>query len=112
MYSRNPAVLLFFFYWCHCCLLLQAQACTISTAGLGIRCVFLLDLVGWWFGGPAHRVCHGPPGPPSSYATEYEDVGGRAYMRTVTAFSYWGEIIFEKKRITLYLIKTSSFKLV
>ena len=25
----------------------------------------------WWSGGPAHRVCRGPPEPPCSFATDY-----------------------------------------
>jgi hypothetical protein len=28
---------------------------------------FLLVTVGWWSGEPAHRVYHGPPGPPYNY---------------------------------------------
>jgi hypothetical protein len=56
----------------------------------------LLGALDWWSGGPAYRVCRGPPGPPCSYATAttYGCYKPRAHSYTNILFIYTNIYIY------------------
>jgi hypothetical protein len=72
--------------------------CVVLTSNVTLHLFFFLATMDWWSDGPAHRVCHGPPGPPCSYATAVIDITLEIYtsiFKLITACTrVWIIIIY------------------